>query len=447
MSSESKYLVAVIGAGPAGLYAARELAENGAHVCIFNRDIKPGGLAEYGIYPNKLKMKGGLRKQFDSILEMPEVEYFGNVTVGAAADVALQDFVDLGFQAILVTVGAQGTKWLGLPGEELTGVYHAKDLVYHYNHLPPYSETEFPVGDRVVLIGIGNVMCDIGHWTVRDLEVDQITAVARRGPAEAKWTPKEFQIFSKNLDLEDFEREMARCVPIMEAVGQDVEAARQYIMSGVEKGQEPNSDSRFRFRFFSSPKRVVGDDQGRCVGLEVEDTKLEEASGRLKAVGLGTTKVLEAETVIFCIGDRVDANFGLPVEWNEFAKNPEPRYPVEGISYEAFDPAGEAQLDKVFLAGWARQASEGLVGAARKDGTNGARAVLQYLDDLGPAESMDLGRLHERLAALDHHVVRVPDLERLLEVERRIAGERGVEEFKFDSNADMLEAMGVAEPA
>lgn len=57
-----KQCVAVVGAGPAGLFAAKELADHGVHVALLNRDIKPGGLAEYGIYPDKYKMKSGLRR-------------------------------------------------------------------------------------------------------------------------------------------------------------------------------------------------------------------------------------------------------------------------------------------------------------------------------------------------------------------------------------------------
>ena len=65
----NQYMVAVVGAGPAGLFGARELANQGVHVALFNRDIKPGGLAEYGIFPTKHIMKEGLRKQFRQILE------------------------------------------------------------------------------------------------------------------------------------------------------------------------------------------------------------------------------------------------------------------------------------------------------------------------------------------------------------------------------------------
>ena len=117
-----KYLVAVIGAGPAGLFASKQLASNDTHVVLLNRDIKPGGLAEYGIYYDKIKMKEGLRKQFQQILEMPLIDYYGNLTVGEQGDFSLPGLRALGFQAILVTVGAQGTKWLGLPGENLVGV-------------------------------------------------------------------------------------------------------------------------------------------------------------------------------------------------------------------------------------------------------------------------------------------------------------------------------------
>lgn len=439
-NNDAKYLVAVVGAGPAGLYASRELVAAGCRVALFNRDVKPGGLAEYGIFHNKIKMKTGLRKQFASILADPNVEYYGNVVVGEEGDLSLRDLEDLGFQAILVTVGAQGTKWLGLPGEDLEGVYHAKDVVYHYNHLPPFAQMEITTGERMLIIGIGNVMCDIAHWAVRDLHLKEVGSIVRRGPGQAKFTNKEWQIFSRNLDLGDFEEEWARCVPKMEAVGEDVEVAKAVFLDGVEKGKDPVSDTRFFYRFFQSPKGMIGED-GRCVGLEVEETYLEDRDGYLKAIGTGNTQVIECDSVVFCIGDKVDATFGLPTEWDEFAKNPEPKYPVEGVSYEAFDPEGERDLSTIFVAGWSRKASDGLVGVARKDGTNGAGAVLQYLADKGAAASTDTQPLKDKLATLGTDVVVNDDIPRLFAVEAEVAQEKGVEEFKYDSNEEMLEAI------
>jgi ferredoxin--NADP+ reductase len=139
MTEQAQYYVAVVGAGPAGLFAARELTQQGVGVVLFNRDLKPGGLAEYGIYPDKHKMKEGLRNQFRQILALENLHYFGNVLIAENGDLSRTDLRQLGFQATLVTTGAQGTKWLGLPGEHLRGVFHAKDIVYHYNLLPPYS--------------------------------------------------------------------------------------------------------------------------------------------------------------------------------------------------------------------------------------------------------------------------------------------------------------------
>ncbi len=435
--------IAVIGAGPAGLFATRELARAGATVVLFNRDLKPGGLAEYGIFHTKHRMKEGLRKQFRRILADENVHYFGNVVIGEQGDFSLNDLREMGFHAILVTVGAQGTKWLGLPGEDLEGVYHAKDLVYHYNHLPPFSEREFRIGQRAALIGAGNVMADIAHWLIRDKRIAEVTAVVRRGPAEVKFTKAEFEHIAANLDLDAFEQEIARVADAMRAVGQDPDEAKAFILSALERAEKPVFDTRFRFRFLSSPKRILGDENGRVRGLEVEENELYLDGDRTHPRGTGRTVTLDVDTVVFCIGDRVDETFGLPVAWNEFVKHPEPRFPVNGNSYEAYDPEKQQPIEGVFVAGWARKASSGLVGVARKDGENGAKAVLAYLESLGDLPPADPQRALERIRNLPKPVVTKEHVAKLEEVERAEAEKRGLPEFKFDSNAEMLRAMGL----
>lgn len=446
--TQNNYLVAVIGAGPAGLYAARQLASQGVHVVLMNRDIKPGGLAEYGIYLSKHKMKEGLRKQFRKILESPQIEYYGNLVVGQKADLSLKELGAMGFQAELVTVGAQGTKWLGLPGEDLVGVYHAKDIVYHYNKLPPFSQKKFAVGERVALIGIGNVMIDIARWLIREVKVSEVIAVARRGPAEIKFTKKEMESVARNLDLEALDEELVRVSAVMEGVGQDVKAAKDFIYSALPKAEEPISETRFNLKFLASPSRIVGGERGEVRGLEVDDTTLVPKNGDTKAERLGTKRVLPVDSVIFCIGDRVDEGFGLPVRWNEFVKNPEPRFPIDGVSYEAYDPETEKPVEGVFVAGWSREASSGLVGVARKDGELGAQAVLQYLETLSPGEikSHDLDEFRSRISQLGKHVVTKEEWQRLEAEERAEAELLGLEEYKFSSNEEMMEAIKKSTP-
>ncbi|OGO28819.1 MAG: hypothetical protein A2W33_10165 [Chloroflexi bacterium RBG_16_52_11] len=444
---ESKYLVAVIGAGPAGLYAARQLAEDGAHVVLFNRDIKPGGLAEYGIYPTKYKMKEGLRKQFRQILQNPQIEYYGNVSIGEHEDLALKELKDMGFQALLVTAGAQGTKWLGLPGEDIPkGVYHAKDLVYHYNKLPPYSQKEFHIGKRVALVGAGNVMMDIARFLIRTAKVSEVLAVVRRGPAEVKFDKKEMEYVIANLDQAALDAELARVTPVMQSIGQDVEAARTFILSALPKAIEPVSHTRFLFDFLASPTRLLGDENGQLVGLEVEETRLVPTNGDTKAKGTGVLRVIDLDTVVFCIGDKVDESFGLPVKWNAFVKNPDPQFAVEAISYEAFDPDAGKAIEGVFVAGWSREASSGLVGIARKDGERGAKSVFQYLQIQPPLadSSRVLFNLQERLQNLGKPVISKEDVQRLEAVETAEAERLMLEEYKFGTNEEMLEAMGFA---
>jgi len=435
----NQFYVAVIGAGPAGLFGARELANLGARVVLFNRDLKPGGLAEYGIYPNKHTMKNGLRKQFKQVLDVPNIAYYGNVSVGEQGDLTLDDLRDLGFQAILVTAGAQGTKWLGLPGENLTGVYHAKDVVYFYNKLPPYSKQPFRFGKRCAVIGAGNVMLDITHYLTREEKVEEVIAIVRRGPAEVKFDKKEMEYVIDNLDHTALDAELQRVTPIMQAVNQDPAVARASIMEALPKALPKVSNTKFRFEFLASPIQMLGDADGNLTQVELEDNILVEGKGETKAKGTGNRRRLDVETVVFAIGDKVDESFGLPTEWNEFVKSETPRFPVDGISYES-------PFEDIFVGGWSRKASSGLVGYARKDGTNAAKALWQYLQTKQPIEP-NTDALTDKLNALGKPLVLKEHVKKLDEAELAQAKQLGLEAFKFDDNEEMLRVMGLMQTA
>ncbi|MBL8076353.1 MAG: FAD-dependent oxidoreductase [Anaerolineales bacterium] len=434
----NQYLVAVVGAGPSGLFGARELATQGIHVVLFNRDIKAGGLAEYGIYLDKHTMKEGLRKQFRQALEQPNLDYYGNVLISANGDFTLDEIRGMGFDAILVTAGAQGTKWLGLPGEDLEGVYHAKDVVYSYNKLPPFSQKNFRFGKRCAIVGAGNVMVDIARFLVNKQKVEEVTAIVRRGPGEVNFTKEEMKHMISYLDMNDFEEEMARVLPNLQAIGQDPELGRHKVLDALAKADPKVENAKFRFDFLASPTSMIGEN-GKVTRLEVEDNSLSLKDGEVKARGTGNKRTIDVETVIFAIGDKVDESFGLPTEWNEFVKNPTPKFPVDNLSYES-------SVEGVFVGGWSRKASEGLVGYARKDGTNAAKAVLQYLQTKQPGNA-DVEAITAKVKGLSKPIITKEDLRRLEIVEAEEAKKRGLEEFKFASNEEMLQAMGFIETA
>ena len=436
--SETTYCVAVVGAGPAGLFGARELANQGIRVALFNRDIKPGGLAEYGIYPEKHTMKDGLRRQFRGAMNNPNLEYYGNIVVGDNGDITLDELRELGFDAILVSAGAQGTKWLGLPGEELEGVYHAKEVVYAYNNLPPFSQKNFRFGKRCAIIGAGNVMVDIARHLINIQKVDEVIAVVRRGPNEVNFTREEMKHLISYLDLDEFNREMARVQPALEAIHQDLETGRKKVLDSLAKADPKTSATNFHFDFLASPTAMFGEN-GTLTKLEIEDNILTEKDGKISAKGTGVKRAIDVDTVIFAIGDKVDESFGLPTEWNEFIKSKEPRFPVEGVSYES-------TVDGVFVGGWSRKASEGLVGYARKDGTNASKAVFQYLQTRQPVNS-DPETIAAKIKGLSKPVIMKDDIKRLETVEAEEAKKRGLVEFKFASNEEMLQAMELTETA
>jgi ferredoxin/flavodoxin---NADP+ reductase len=439
---EALHHVAIIGGGPAGLFAARELAERKVHPVIFNRDIKPGGLAEYGIYPTKLKMKEGLRGQFRQILARKEIEYYGNVLVGAHGNIGLDELRALGFDALLVTVGAQSTKRLGIPGEDLQGVYHAKDLVYHYNLLPPYSENPYRIGKRVAVIGVGNVMVDVAHWLIDEKQVDKVIAIARRGPGDVKFDRKEIEDIISCLDVGMLVDELDRVAPVVSAVGQDPAELLNMVRAVALKMGDLECHSNLALRFLSTPAGILGDESGRVIGLQVEENRLVlTEDGLSRPVGTGKLVTLDVDTVIFAIGDVVDPAMGLPVLSGEFAKNPQPRYPVDGASFELFDLKTNQVVPDVFLAGWARKPSVGLVGVARKDATNSIHALTRYLETLPPNPAPVSELVRERMLHLGRPVIDKQALQRLEGLEKERAKDLGVAAYKFASNDEMLQVL------
>jgi ferredoxin--NADP+ reductase len=439
MAENPVHLVAVIGAGPAGLFAARALAAVGARVVLLNRDIKPGGLAEYGIFLNKYKMKGGLRRQFHKILTDSLITYLGHVTISNKGDLTVRDLATLGFDALVYAIGAQGTKYLGVDGERLPGVYHAKDLVYHYNRLPPFSERPFPMGRRVAIVGVGNVMVDIANYCAHFADCDEIVAIARRGPFEKAYDDREFEDVEDAFDHVLYHEEIERIRPRLLAAGQDPD---ELLAALAAKPQpSPRARARLRFRFLASPKRVVAEG-GRVVGLEVEENRLERKDDRITAVGTGLTSVIPADTVVFAVGDRVDEDAGLPYKDGLYLTVPgeDP-----AAAYQVLDPAAGKAQPGVFVVGWARRASDGVVGRARLDAETGIKHVAGYLAGRPkrPREEVEraIESLRRTLAERGAVVVDYSAVQRLEAAEKARATADKVEEFKFGSDPEMLDAI------
>jgi len=431
--------VFVVGAGPAGLFAAQKIAQAGYNVIVFNRDIKPGGLAEFGIYPVKDKMKFGLRKQFAKIFALPNVHYFGGVQIGNEYPLKLEELRQFNPSAILFTVGAQGTKKLGLPGENSKGVYSAKDFVYFYNQLPPFASQDFSTGKRIAIVGMGNVMVDIARWVMQDdpnRKTEELIVVARRGPFEAKFDEKEIAHIDQHLDQQQFLAEVERIKDKLIAVGQDPSKVADETFPFLKKPAYPPQSPRLSFRFLCSPKEIHAGPDGRINRLTVTENILVKKGEGTAAKGTDQTADLDVDTMIFAIGDSHDPKVGLPMGPEGFATRPaaDPKQPA----YQVYDPATGKDLEGVYVGGWARRASEGLVGIARHDGEVAAAEVLKFVEKaperVASAQVSDIQRYLERKGL---QPVNKADLELLDAAAEREAKARGLGFFKYSDNETM----------
>lgn len=445
VNGQGAHVVIVVGAGPAGMSVANIMSKAGHQVVILNRDIKFGGLAEYGIFPSKLKLRGGLRKTYWEVVDRPNVHYFGNVSIGQTKALTVEDLRTLGASAVVFATGAQGTKTIGVEGDSAAGVFHAKDVVYHFNRLPGFGERPFEMGRRVAVIGVGDVMVDIAHWLTRYKQVEQVTAIARRGPLERKYNPKEIRAVCGNIDYEMLRAEFTRVRPRLEAAGQEPDKIFKDMTEEFTKCEATGSATKVSFRFLASPRRVLTDANNRVRALELEETKLEPKGQDTAAVGLKQYYEFPCDSVVFAVGDRVDDTLGLPYKNGMFVTNPNSsgNEPDDAL-FQAYDEATGKIVEGIFLTGWARKASEGLVGIAKRDGEWCAEVLTRYLETQTPCEPAAMqGVVHRLRGLLQERNIQAVGIEglRLLERAEKACtnAQDCIGEFKFATNQDMLQ--------
>ena len=217
-TSENPLLVAIVGSGPSGFYAAEALikSEVVAKVDIIERLPTPYGLVRSGVAPDHPKLKTAINL-YKKIADDPNFNLIANVTIGK--DLSVEELCE-SHHAVILTYGAETDRKLGIPGEDLKGSHTATEFVGWYNGHPDYRELEFDLSqDVAVIIGQGNVAADVSRIlskTVDELKhtdiaqhaldvlaeskLKEIHVIGRRGPAQAKFTPKELREFGELSD-------------------------------------------------------------------------------------------------------------------------------------------------------------------------------------------------------------------------------------------------------
>jgi ferredoxin/flavodoxin---NADP+ reductase len=384
--------VAVIGAGPAGIYAVAALldAEQRVAVDVFDAVPAPFGLVRYGVAPDHPKIKSVAIK-LAGTFESPDVRYFGNVRYGV--DLTADDLARH-YHAVIHASGSPNERSLGIPGEELSGSFGAADFVAWYNGHPDAVDLGFLGAREVVVVGAGNVALDVARMLVtdadaleqtdlpepvleawRDNPVTDVHILARRGPAQAKFTTPELREMA---DLEDVDLRVDPADMELDPASREVVEANRSARRNVDVLRDwahrpaGTAARRVHFRFWIRPTELLGTDQ--VEGVVAERTAL-GPDGRL--IAAGGSETISAQAVFRAIGYAGKELPGLPFDTATSTVPNEDGRVVGG---------GRAG---VYVAGWIKRGPTGVIGTNKSDANETVRTLLGDASTLADPEEPD----------------------------------------------------------
>ena len=377
MSPKSKLRLAIVGAGPAGIYAADILLKYerafDVSIDLFEQLPAPYGLVRYGVAPDHPRIKG-IITALREVLDKGDIRIFGNVRYGV--DITLED-LQRHYHAVIFSTGAISDADLNIPGIDLPGSYGAADVVSWFDGHPDVPR-EWPLeAESIAVIGNGNVALDVARMLVKHpvdllptevpdnvyagLEASPVTDMhvfGRRGPMQVKFTPLELRELGELRDVdmivhdEDFEYD---------------EAARDAIASNKQlmvidriftqwRSREVGAASRrLHLHFWSKPVGLVAGEDGRVAAIRIERT---EPDGHGGSRGTGEFREIPVQAVYRAVG-----YFGSPLQGIPFDER---RGVIPNREGQVIGDSGEV-MPGVFATGWIKRGPVGLIGHTKSD--------------------------------------------------------------------------------
>ena len=389
--------VAVVGAGPAGVYVADVLHKSGtpATVDFFERLPAPYGLIRYGVAPDHPRIKG-IVKALHQVMSREGVRLFGNVEYGV--DVKLEDLQRY-YDAIVFTTGAEKDRDLDIPGIDLPGSFGGAEVVSWFDGHPDVPR-DWPLEARsIAVVGAGNVALDVSRMLSKTAEellvteipdnvyaglaaspVQEVHVFARRGPAQAKFTPLELRELdhSPNVEVivspEDIEYDEGSVAAI------NTDNQTKLVVRELERYamRDPGARTRkLHLHFFESPVEVRGD--GRVEALVTERTEF-TGDGNVRGTGVFTSWPVQA--VYRCVGYRSSELADLPFD--------SVAHVVPHAAGRVLDIDG-APILGLYVNGWIKRGPVGLIGHTKGDAIETVGSLLADLDALPRAATPDRG--------------------------------------------------------
>lgn len=381
--------VAIVGAGPAGLFAAEELLKQDSRIeiDIYEGLFAPFGLLRYGVAPDHQQIRK-LTGNFQRVLSEARVRLFANLRYGEDFDDA---FLQRHYHARIFATGAQSDRALGVPGEDLSGSIGARHFVEWYNaHPESYALEPRLDGEDVAIIGVGNVAIDVARILVRDRDelaktdisaralealrharVRRVHIIARRGPAQVSFTLPEIRALGQLKGVgvyvapSDLELDEASAATL------DSDRSLRRIFETLKKFTETPAGARrqIHFHFLRSTREVLG--QERVEGLILEKNRLiKTEDSRISTLPTGETETLSCGAVVRSIGYRGVALPGLPFNLRNAT--------IDNVDGRVVDDG--QRIEGCYVTGWARRGPEGVIGTNKADARQVVSILLEELD-------------------------------------------------------------------
>jgi ferredoxin--NADP+ reductase len=405
-SDERPVLIAIVGAGPAGFYAAGHLLKEGGErieVDMFERLPTPHGLVRSGVAPDHPKIKS-VTRVYEKTAAHPRFRYFGNVELGR--ELSCEELRKR-YHAVVYATGAPADRPLGIPGEQFAGSWAATDFVGWYNGHPDYRDLEFDLsGRRAVVVGNGNVALDVARMlmlshaelsrtdmanhaldVLEHSRIEEVVVVGRRGPAQAAFTNPELLELSELEDVDvvvdsaELERALAVADTTMDATATRNVAELRRLAAHPPRSGAPR---RIVLRFLLSPVELLDNGASAVAGVRLAHNELVAADngGALRARATGEQEVLAAELVLRAIGYRGTALAGVPFdERSGVIANANGRV-VEaregGATPDAQSAHGRVRTGE-YAVGWIKRGPTGVIGTNKKDAQETVDAIFEDL--------------------------------------------------------------------
>lgn len=457
-SEEQPLRVAIVGAGPAGFYAAEHLFKQKdlvVEVDMYDRLPTPYGLVRAGVAPDHQKIKS-VTKVFDRVAQNPGFRFYGNVELGKDITVAdLRRF----YHQIVYTVGAQTDRNLNIPGSDLTGSHSATEFVAWYNGHPDYRDLKFDLTqESAAVIGIGNVAVDVARILCRtpdelvktdiakhalealaESKIRQVYVLGRRGPAQAKFTPLELKELG---ELEDADvivyPDEAHLDELSEKALVTADRGTVRIVEIIKEFSQrelTDKSKRLYLRFLVSPTELIGDDSGQLVAMKLVHNELYATeAGSLRPKPADRFEELPVGLVFRSIGYR-----GLPLADVPFNDN---WGVILNESGRVIDPATKEPKPGEYTSGWIKRGPTGVIGTNKPDSVETVEHMLSDLaaDRILTPERPTQTAAQEFVECRQQYYFSYQDWLRLDEIEVSMGQKVGRPRLKFTRIAEMIAA-------